>query len=169
MSRSKKQYRTNSRENYERFLKENNMSSIELSYKKFSKNLEVCNWMFIEYALRTGQKVTFPHGFGAGCVNKRMLKRYVEHDGKRYINLRVDWNKTRLIGKKVYHTNEHTDGYNYKWLWDKKYATFTLSDTYIFKPCRYASRAIAKYLKRPNSQYKDLYLEWLKPKINKYA
>lgn len=163
MSRKKRQYRTYSRENYDRFIKENNISPIELPYKKFCKNLEVCNWMFIEYPLRTGLQVTLPQGFGSIAVNKKMLKRYVEFNGKKYMNLRVDWNKTKLIGKKVYHTNEHTDGYNYRWLWFNKNATFTLADTYVFKPGRYASRAITKYLKKPNSPYKDLYSEWLKP------
>ena len=160
MSRRKREYRTYSRENYDRFLKENHLSEKDLPYNKYCKNLEVCNWMFVEYALRTGSKVLLPYGFGALAVNKKMLKRYKEHDGKKYINLRVDWKKTKEAGKKIYHTNEHSDGYNFRWLWFNADAKLHLSDLYVFKPCRYASRAINKYLRRPG-QYKELYLEWL--------
>jgi len=163
MSRTKKEYRTYSRENYDRFLKENNISEKELPYSKYCKNLEVCNWMFVEYALRTGQKVQLPHGFGTLAVNKKKLKMYKEHNGKKYINLRIDWKKTRELGKKVYHTNEHSDGFNFRWMWFSEDAKLFLSDLYVFKPGRYVSRAINKYVRKVNAQYKELYLEWLKP------
>lgn len=163
MSRKKKEYRTYGRENYDRFIKENNINEKDLSYAKYCKNLEVCNWMYIEFALRTGQKVSLPHGFGSIAVNKKMLKRFKEHDGKRYVNLRPDWSKTKKIGKMVYHTNEHTDGYNFRWVWFPQDSKIAMSDLYVFKPGRYASRAITKYLKRTNTQYKEIYLEWLKP------
>jgi len=167
MSRTKREYRTYSRENYDRFLKENNLSEKDLPYPKYCKNLEVCNWMFVEYALRTGQKVNLPHGFGSLAVNKKMLKKYKEYidpsgEKKKVVNLRVDWKKTREVGKKVYHMNEHSDGYNFRWLWFSHEAKVTLADLMVFKPCRYASRAITRYVKKPNSIYKELYLEWLK-------
>lgn len=163
MSRRKREYRTYSRENYDRFLKENNITEQELPYPKYCKNLEVCNWMFVEYALRTGSKVHLPYGFGAIAVNKKMLKRYKEYKGKKYINLRVDWGKTNKLGKRIYHTNEHSDGYNFKWVWFPTEAKIHLADLYVFKPGRYASRAINKYVKKPHSHYKELYLEWLTP------
>lgn len=163
MSRRKVQYRTYSKNNYKRFLAENNLTKDILSYEKYCKNLEVCNWMFVEYALRTGERVKLPHGFGFIAVNKKMLKRYKDYknpEGKNYINLRVDFNKTKQYGKVIYHTNEHSDGYNFKWVWSPKEAKFFLSDLYIFKPGRYASRAIAKYIKKPNSEYKEMYMNW---------
>lgn len=166
MSRNKKEYRTYSRENYDRFIKENKLSERDLSYTKYCKNLEVCNWMFIEYALRTGTKVILPFGFGPIAVNKKKLKRYKEYvdkegNVKRVVNLRTNWKKTKEIGKKVYHTNEHSDGYNFKWIWFVGESKIHLSGLYVFKPCRYASRAITKYVTKPNSQFKEIYLEWL--------
>lgn len=160
--RVKREYSTHSKANYERFLKEHKLTEQDISFEKFVKNLKVCNWMFIEYALRTGQKVQLPFGFGCLAINKRKPKRYVEFNGKRYLNLRVDWAKTKQVGKKVYHTNDHTDGYSYKWMWFPKDAKFHLSELYVFKATRLASRAINKYIRKPNSIYKDLYLEWLK-------
>ena len=161
MSQKKKQYRTYSRENYDTFLKEHRMLESQLSFPKWKKNLEICNWMWIEYALRTGMKVVLPFGFGPVAVNKKMLKRFKEYKGNKFINLRIDWKRTKQHGKHIYHTNEHSDGFNYKWLWSSKEAKFYLSDLYVFKPGRYASRAIAKYINKPGADYKGLYLEWV--------
>lgn len=160
MSRVKKEYRSNSKQRYQEFLKENNISEKELSFDKFSKNLEVCNWMFIEYALRTGEKISLPYGFGPIVVTKKKYKTFKEKDGKKYVNLKVNWKKTKEVGKKVYHTNEHTDGYNFRWMWFPGEAKLPLSDIYMFKPGRYMSRAINKYLRKDKNNYKDIYLEW---------
>jgi hypothetical protein len=162
MSQRKKEYRTNSKENYEIFLKLHKIKKSQLPFSKYKEILDTCNWMFIEYALRTGMKVTLPFGFGPLAVNKKMLKRFKEFEGKKYINLRIDWAKTKKAGKRVYHTNEHTDGFNYKWVWFPNEARFYLSDAYVFNPGRYSSRAISKYLKKPQSEFKSLYLEWIK-------
>lgn len=162
MSQRKKEYRTNSKENYDVFLQKHNLTEADISFSKWKENLAICNWMFVEYALRTGMKVNLPFGFGPLAVNKKMLKRFKEYNGKKYINLRIDWAKTKKLGKRVYHTNEHTDGYNYKWKWFPDEARFYLSDLYVFNPGRYASRAISKYLKKPGADFKSLYLEWSK-------
>lgn len=160
--RTKKEYRTSSRENYDRFIKENKVSVSELPYKKYLKNIELSNWMFIEYALVTGNKINLPYGFGSLAVNKKKLNRFKEYNGKKYVNLRTDWAKTKKLGKKVYHTNEHSDGFNYRWAWFPEDAKIHLSNTYVFKPCRYSSRAINQYIRKPGSSFKEMYLEWKK-------
>lgn len=160
MSRTKKDYITNSRENYERFLKENKVSTEELSYQKYSKNLLTCNWMFIEYALRTGSRVPLPYGFGSIAVNKKKLNRFKEFNGKKYINLRIDWKKTKKAGRRIYHTNEHSDGYNFRWAWFPEDARLYLSSLYVFKAWRYSSRAINKYVRKTDTDYKDMYMQW---------
>ena len=86
-----------------------------------------------------------------------MLKVY---KGKKYINLRIDWAKTKEAGKKIYHTNEHSDGFNFRWLWFPGDARIHLSNLYVFKPWRYVSRAINRYVRKTNSMYKDLYMQW---------
>lgn len=160
MPRTKIEYNTGSVANYNRFLKENKLTKEQLPFKKFTKNIEICNWMWIEYALKTGNKVVLPFGFGPIAVNKKMLKRFKEYDGKKYVNLRIDWAKTKKIGKRVYHTNEHTDGYNFKWAWFPKQSKIYLPDLYNFKACRYASREITKYVNKPDAFYSQMYLDW---------
>lgn len=165
MSKRKVEYVTYSRKNYDRFITENKISEKELPYDKYVKNLKICNWMYIEYALRTGLKTTFPYGFGSIAINKKKLKTFKIFEGKKYVNLRIDWNKTKKAGKKIYHTNEHSDGYNFRWLWFNTDAKMHLSELYVFKPGRYASRAINKYI-RKSPEYKEMYLEWMKPYYN---
>lgn len=162
MSRVKREYRTTSRENYDRFMKDNNISEDKLSYSKYEKVIDTNNWMFMEYILETGDKIRLPHGFGDLSINKKMLKKFKEHEGKRYINLRIDWAKTKKEGKKIYHTNEHSDGFNYRWIWFTTSALIHLNKLYVFRPCRYASRRIAQYIKKTGSQYKQLYNEYVK-------
>lgn len=160
--RVKKEYRTCSKENYERFIKANKISEKDLPYNKYVKNIEICNWMFAEYALSTGNKVSLPYGFGSIAVNKKKLKRFKEYNGKKYVNLRIDWNKTRKEGKRIYHTNEHSDGYNFRWAWFPEDARIHLSHIYVFKPGRYTSRAINQYVRKPGAYFKDMYLQWKK-------
>lgn len=160
MGRSKKEYITSSRANYDRFIKANNIKESELPFSKYTKNIEVCNWMFIEFALATGRRTTLPYGFGDIAVSKKKLKTYKIHGDKKYMNLRIDWAKTKKEGKRIYHTNEHSDGFNYKWYWFNVKAKMYLSDLYVFKPCRYASRAITKYVRNTTKNYRENYLEW---------
>jgi len=36
--------------------------------------------------------------------------------------MKVDWKKTKEIGKRVYHMNEHTNYFNFRFFWKKKTA-----------------------------------------------
>lgn len=69
--RVKKEYTTSSKENYERFLKEHKVSKSQLSFDKYEKIIKICNWMYVEYMLETGNKVKLPGGFGEIAVSKR--------------------------------------------------------------------------------------------------
>lgn len=166
MSQRKKEYRSDSKENYYKFISENKISETELPFKKWKENIQTCNWMYVEYALRTGMKSMLPFGFGPIAVNKKMYKRFKEYkdkDGniKRVVNLKPNWQKSKELGKKVYHTNEHSDGYNFRWLWFYQDAKLLFSDLYVFRPGRYASRAIARYVKKDDDSRHN-YLEWVK-------
>lgn len=61
----------------------------------------------------------------------------------------------------MYHTNEHTDGFNFKWKWFPKTTRIFLGKVYTFKPSRYTSRAITRYINK-SPKYQQMYLEWEK-------
>lgn len=67
--------------------------------------------------------------------------------------LKIDWKATKECGKKVYHLNDHRDGYFYRFSW-KKNKIVNVS-YYSFVPERWnAKRRLAKLLKeKPNVDF----------------
>lgn len=160
MPRVSTQYRVVSKDNYNRFCIEN--SEVNISFETW-KNIQYSYMsLFMKDILESGEKKKIPFGLGALSINKKKSKRTKEYNGKTYINLPIDWQKTKKEGKVIYNLNYHTDGYRYRWLWFKEYCHFFHSDLYVFKPSRELSRTLAVYLKKPNADYKETYREWLK-------
>lgn len=158
MPRVKVQYRTGSREVYNKFCTAN--PSINLSFEKWSEIIYTFNYSFRDHILETGDRCKLPWGMGTFSVSKKKSKKHVIHGGKEYINLAVDWIKTNKLGKRVYLLNAHTDGYRYKWYWFSSDARFQHSEIWVWKASRTTSRKLAEYLKRPNSPYPQIYREW---------
>jgi hypothetical protein len=73
--------------------------------------------------------------------------RYLKPDWKATKEL---WSKDQLAKeqkKLVYHTNKHTNGYYYRWYWDKRTSTAVNQLYYKFEACRYNERLISKAVK----------------------
>jgi len=81
-------------------------------------------------------------------------------DGKEYINLPIDWQKTREKGKVIYNFNYHTEGFFFGWHWFKQNARFKHSDLWYFKPSRTTSRLLSHYIKA-DDKYQHIYREWI--------
>lgn len=158
MPRVSVQYRTASREVYDKFCAAH--PSISLSFEKWKEIIYAFNYNFRDHILETGDRCKLPWGIGSFSVTKKKTRKFYVYDGKERINMAVDWAKTHKLGKKVYHLNTHTDGYKYKWKWFIEDARFKYCDIWTFKPSRVTSRKLAEYLKRPNSPYPELYRVW---------
>ena len=65
----------------------------------------------------------------------------------------VDWVKSKELGKKVYLTNAHSNGYVYKFFWDKGLRQKTLLSFYKFKACRALTRRLAEVIKTKQNDY----------------
>lgn len=157
MSRTKVDWRSCSKENYDGFCKLHPSST--LSQDQWRNIIYSFNESFREYILETGEKAKLPSGFGEFAIIKRKRQRIRIVDGKEFINLPIDWIKTRAMGKTIYNFNYHTEGYYFGWKWFKMTAMFKQSNLWYFKPCRNTSRLLAHYLKTDN-QYQHLYQEW---------
>ena len=158
--RTKIDWRSSSKDNYNDFCKKH--PSVKLTYDEWRNILYTYNEFFKEYILETGEKVKLPFGFGEFSINKkkrRKLKNSV--DGKEFVNLPIDWQKTREKGKVIYNFNYHTEGYFFGWMWFKNTARFRNSDLWYFKPSRLTSRLLSHYLKT-NEKYQYIYNEWKK-------
>lgn len=64
---------------------------------------------------------------------------------------RIDFNKTKLYGKKVYHLNTHSMGFYFKWFWDKKNRSVKNKGLYEFNLSKQNTLKIAKEIFRCNT------------------
>lgn len=152
-------FRSASKENYTSFRKKN--PSIKLSYEQWKSIVYGFNDSFLNYILETGDKGRLPMGFGEFSINKKKVKKMkTAPDGRQFINLPVDWKKTKERGKLTYQFNYHTEGYRFRWIWFKKSTRIKNIDLWWFKPSRVASRLIAHYLKT-DEKYQHLYKPWV--------
>ena len=157
--RVKVDWRSSSKENYIDFCKKN--PSIVMSYDKWKNVLYHYNNLFKEHILETGDKIKLPRGFGDFSINKKKRKKFKDKDGKQYVNLPIDWKKTREKGKRIYNFNYHTEGYFFGWMWFRNTARFRFSNLWYFKPTRITSRLINHYIKI-DDKYQHIYKEWKK-------
>lgn len=156
--RTKKEYRTTSRETYSIFCKE--YPDVKISFQLFRKLIETFNNMIVKHVLDTGDSIKLPYGLGAVAINKYQRNRHVLINGEKKIHLKIDFKATKEEGKTIYHLNECTDGNNYSWKWFERSSRIRCSHLWKFRACRGASRLLASYLKKFNSPYKEIYKTW---------
>lgn len=157
MPRPKIDYRTTSKQTFERFLEAH--PHIRITYKKWVEVIRTFNESFRDYILETGDKCKLPFGFGDYSVSKKITKRYRVVNGKDVVALPVDWKKTKEKGKRIFIFNDHTDGYRFRWYWFKDNIRLKGAKYWLFKPSRVSSRKLAEYLLK-NPYYQHLYKEW---------
>jgi nucleoid DNA-binding protein len=158
--RTKVDWRSSSKDSYNNFCKKH--TSIKLTYDEWRNILYTYNECFKEYILETGEKAKLPYGFGEFSINKKKRRKLKNNiDGKEFVNLPIDWQKTKEKGKIIYNFNYHTEGYFFGWMWFKNTARFKNSDLWYFKPSRLTSRLLSHYLKT-NDKYQYIYNEWKK-------
>ena len=152
-------WRSASKENYNNFKSEK--PEINLSFDDWKRVVYGFNEMFVEHMLETGEKVKLPCGIGDFAINKKKRVRTTVVNGKEYINLPIDWKKTREKGKYIYNFNYHTEGYFFGWMWFKETARLKNTELWYFKPTRTTSRLLSHYIKT-DDKYQCIYREWKK-------
>jgi nucleoid DNA-binding protein len=157
--RTKIDWRSASKENYNSFCKKH--PSIKLTFDEWRNIIYSFNDAFKEYILETGERARLPFGFGEFSINKKKRRKIKGVDGKEFVNLPIDWKKTKEKGKRIYNFNFHTEGYFFGWMWFRVTSRFRQSNLWYFKPSRNTSRLLSHYL-RANDKYQHLYNEWKK-------
>lgn len=156
--RVKIDWRSASRENYKSFCKKH--PSIKLSFDEWKNIVYTFNEEFKDYILETGERAKLPFGFGEFSINKKK-RRKKKGLNDEFVNLPVDWKKTKEKGKIIYNFNYHTEGYFFGWMWFKETARLRNTELWYFKPCRNTSRLLSHYI-NTNEKYQHLYREWKK-------
>jgi nucleoid DNA-binding protein len=157
--RVKIDWRSASKENYKLFCKK--YPSIKLTYDEWRNIIYSFNEDFKNYILETGERAKLPFGFGEFSINKKKRRKMKGIDGKEFINLPVDWKKTKEKGKIIYNFNFHTEGFFFGWVWFKSTTRLKNVDLWYFKPSRTTSRLLSHYIKT-DDKYQHLYKEWKK-------
>jgi nucleoid DNA-binding protein len=158
MCRTKIEWRSSSKDSYNNFCKKH--PSIKLTYDEWRNILYTYNELFKKHILETGEKGKLPFGFGEFSINKKKRRKLkINVEGKEFVNLPIDWQKTKEKGKVIYNFNYHTEGYFFGWMWFKSTARFKHSDLWYFKPSRLTSRLLSHYLKTDN-KYQHIYNQW---------
>lgn len=156
MPRVKVDFRTASKENYKDFCKKH--PDINLTFDEWRNIIYSFNDSFKNYILETGEKGKLPYGFGDFSINKKK-RRKMKGLQDEFVNLPVDWKKTKEKGKIIYNFNFHTEGYFFGWIWFKNSARFKHSQFWYFKPTRVTSRMLAHYI-QTNDRYQHIYRTW---------
>ena len=156
MARTKIDFRSGSKANYLDFCKKH--PDVDISFVDWKNIVYTYNDMYRIYILETGEKVKMPMGLGQFSINKKKRKRRKGPNGE-YINMAVDWQKSKALGKRIYILNHHTDGYFFGWMWFNTSATIKFRKLWYFKPYRVSSRLIAHYIK-VDEKYQHIYKEW---------
>lgn len=154
--RTKIDWRSASKENYNSFCKKH--PTIKLTFDQWRNIIYTYTDYFKTYILETGERAKLPYGFGEFSINKKK-RRKLKGLKDEFINLPVDWKKTKEKGKIIYNFNFHTEGYFFGWMWFKSTARLKHTDLWYFKPSRTTSRLLSHYLKTDN-KYQHLYHQW---------
>ena len=69
---------------------------------------------------------------------------------------RIDFNRSKLLGVKVYHLNNHSSGFYFRWFWDRHPYLTKNKIMYKFELCKTNTLLLAKEIFRCN---KDPYIK----------
>lgn len=94
-----------------------------------------------------GRDVRIPARLGYLCVVKNKPTKL----NSKY--LQVDFKETKKISKRVFHMNEHSDGYKYKFKWSKLSMILALKNLYELKMTRANKRYLATVIKSKKQDY----------------
>ena len=121
----------------------NATTEASMSYSRFKEIFSALMEAIMEYVLE-GYFFKFPYNLGILRIKKRKLTLNKKM-------LRVNFAETRKHGKTIYHLNEHSNGYYYKFYWNQGFISGIRK--YTFTPVRKYKRALAKMILEEQKDY----------------
>lgn len=110
---------------YKAFCAEN--KDIDISYSRFKRILESFNEILRESILERSEGFKMPSALGYIQIVKYKPKSYTAK------SLSVDYKASNDLGKRIYHLNEHSNGYKYRLFWSK--VPYTFENRYKYQLC----------------------------------
>lgn len=140
ISRNKKSYTTY--DIYNNYIRQ---TGIEVPYARFKRILDTFNKTILDRLLNRSEGFKMPYGLGYIQIVKYKPKSYSKK------SLSVDYKASKEEGMRIYHLNEHSDGYKYRLYWSKLPQTFP--DRYRYQLM--LVRANKRYLAQLIFNHKD--------------
>lgn len=97
----------------------------DMPYVRFKSILEQFNTNLRHLLLEGSDGFKMPYRLGYLQIVKYKPKTYTNK------SLSVDYKTSKELNKKIYHLNEHSDGYKYRFYWSKN--TNTIPDIYKYQ------------------------------------
>ena len=112
----------------------------EVSYVRFKRILDKCNKIILDALLMRSELIKMPSGLGYICICKYKPKTYTAK------SLSVDYKASKECNKRIYHLNEHSNGYKYRLYWSKQPRIFPDIYKYNLSLVRTNKRALAQLI-----------------------
>lgn len=113
---------------------------VELSYFDFKRVLDEMCKVIQDEILNASEGFKMPYGLGFIQIGKYRPKTYSSK------SLSVDYKASNTYNKRIYHLNEHSDGYKYRLFWSKIPRTFTDRYKYQLMFVRANKRKLAQLI-----------------------
>ena len=116
------------------------MEPIEVDYGLYKRILDEMCRVILEYVLNRSEGFKMPFGRGFIQVGKYLPKSLTAD------SLSVDYKASKEYDKRIYHLNEHSNGYKYRLYWSKIPRTFPDRYKYQLSFVRQNKRRLAQLI-----------------------
>ena len=123
---------------------EEELEALQVDKQIYRKICDEFNKLLVDEILISSEEIRLPYRLGTIRIKKSKMK----YDDKN--KLKIDWAASKKLGKRIYHLNDHTGGYKYRFYWTKGIVKNITA--YSFIPTRTNTRRLASILKDKNRQ-----------------
>lgn len=120
---------------------------LNIDKKTFKKVLYSFNKKIFKSILEDSETFKIPKRLGFLRVKK------VKMSFKEGTSCKIDWALTKKYNKKIYHMNDHTNNYRYRFYWQKSTCNAINKTAYSFQATRSDKRRLAYLLKNNITDY----------------
>lgn len=120
-----------------------------LTKKEVKTVMYLFNKLLSYWLIEKGYRYKLPHKLGYLEVSKTKMQ---------YVRLKLDYQKWKETGMKIFHENNHSDGWYARTHWEKKSCKISNKTWYAFKLVRGNTRLIASKMKVEGGH--KIYREW---------
>ena len=121
-----------------------------ITYADYMKIAKAVFQTLSEYLIDRSSEIELPYAMGRLYIVKYKPKHYNSK------SLSVDFVNTRLLNKTVFHINQHSDGYKYRFFWSTTRYKIKHKKSYMLAMSRANKRRLAFVVKNKLNDYIEI-------------